>query len=201
VYDRFQAAMESNYSRTTGDDRRCFQQFFFKVRDDVDLPVPDYFVDFHVVGKDGSPNEELTVLFDEYFKASFYPHSVDPSHRVMLVDCSKLGEFRGLLREHGAKLMIEINGVSACPSVKYEPQRFEVYDSEKKYEISFLYPNTTTLIDIVLNRRQMERMLVIKGADLQALPKALAAMDEPKRFGGRAELIRHSRSKESEDVP
>ena len=49
VYELFKSAMDSNYSRTEGDDRRCFQQFFFKVRDDVDLPVPDYFVDFHVM--------------------------------------------------------------------------------------------------------------------------------------------------------
>jgi hypothetical protein len=198
VYDLFKKAMESNYSRTEGDERRCFQQFFFKVRDDVDLPVPDYFVDFHVVEKDGSPNEELTVRFDEYFKASFYRHSVDPSHRVMLVDCSKLEEFRDLLRQKGAKLMIEINGVSACPSVKYGPQKFEVYDPEKKYEISFLHPNTTTLIDLVLNRQQMERMLVIRGADLQPAASVLVGAATPETFGGRAELIRHSRSHESE---
>jgi pimeloyl-ACP methyl ester carboxylesterase len=198
VYELFRKAMESNYSRTEGDERRCFQQFFFKVRDDVDMPVADYYVDFHVVQKDGGPNEELTVLFDEYFKTSFYRHSADPSHRVMLVDCSKLEEFRNLLQQQRARLMIEINGVSACPSVKYGPQRFEVYDPEKKYEISFLHPNTTTLIDLVLNRQQMERMLVIRGVDAQPVAAALTAPGETEKFGGRAELIRHSRSPESE---
>ena len=193
VYDLFKQAMESNYGRTEGDDRRCFQQFFFKLRDDVDLPVPDYYVDFHVVQRDGTPNEELTVVFDEYFKASFYRHSVDPSHRVMLVDCSKLEEFRDLLRQQGGRLMIEINGVSACPSVKYGPQRFEVYDPEKEYKISFLHPNTTTLIDLVLNRQQIERMLVIRGADSQPLKRVLVAAGEAEKFRGRAELIRHSR--------
>jgi hypothetical protein len=194
VYDRFKKVTESHYSRAQGDDRRCFQQFFFKVRDDVDLPVPDYYVDFHVVQQDSSPNEELTVLFDEYFKASFYRHSVDPSHRVMLVDCSKLEEFHNLLREHNARLMIEINGVSACPSVKYGPQRFEVYDPQKDYEISFLHPNTTTLIDLVLNRQQMQRMLVIRGADLEPLARVAVPAGEAETFGGRAELIRHSRA-------
>ncbi|MGH7926451.1 MAG: esterase/lipase family protein [Candidatus Binatia bacterium] len=193
VYEVFKQALESNYNRTEGDDRRCFQQFFFKVRDDVDLPVPDYFVDFHVVQKNGDPNEELTILFDEYFQASFYPHSIDPSHRVMLVDCSKLEEFHNLLRENRAKLMVEINGVSTCPSVKYRAQRFEVYDPERKdYEVSFLYPNTTTLVDIVLNREQMDRMLVIKGADLKPIAKVLKTRDQPEMFGGRAALIRNN---------
>jgi pimeloyl-ACP methyl ester carboxylesterase len=191
VYDVFKQALESSYSRSEGDDRRCFQQFYFKVRDDVDLPVPDYFVDFYAVQKDGSPNEELTVLFDEYFQASFYPHSVDPSHRVMLVDCSKLEEFRDLLREHQARLMVEINGVSTCPSVAYRPQKFEIYDPERNdYEVSFLYPNTTTLVDIVLNREQMDRMLVIKGADMKPIAGVTRASPKADTFGGRAALIR-----------
>jgi hypothetical protein len=192
ISNKFKTALESNYSRTQGDDRRCFQQFFFKVRDDIDLPVPDYFVDFHVVQGDGKPHEELTLLFDEYFQASFYPHSVDPSHRVMLVDCSKLEEFDDLLQKHGAKLMVEINGVSACADIKYRSQTFEVYDPAKEYDIYFLYPNTTTLIDIVLNREQNDRMLQFKDAHLKLLAKAKAfeTSGEAKVFGGRAELIR-----------
>ncbi|HEX2230412.1 MAG TPA: hypothetical protein VHM64_25050, partial [Candidatus Binatia bacterium] len=73
-------------------------------------------------------------------------------------------------------------------------QRFEVYDPEKEYKVSFLHPNTTTLIDLVLNRQQMERMLVIRGADSQPLKRILVAPAESEKFGGRAELIRHSRS-------
>jgi pimeloyl-ACP methyl ester carboxylesterase len=200
VYDLFKKALESNYSRAQGEDRRCFQQFFFNVRDDVDLPVPDYYVDFHVVQADGSPNEELTILFDDYFKASFYKHSVDPSHRVMLVDCSKLEEFHQLLLQQRAKLMIEINGMSSCASVSYGPQRFEVYDPQKEYKISFLHPNTTTLIDLVLNRQQMDRMLVIKGSDLRPLARVVVATAEAPQFRGRAELLRNSQDDPS-DAP
>jgi hypothetical protein len=43
-------------------------------------------------------------------------------------------------------------------------------------------------------------MLVIKGADLQPVAKVLVATGEAEKFGGRAELIRHSRSNESDDV-
>lgn len=190
----FKTAMESNYSRTEGDDSRCFQQFFFKVRDDVDLPVTDYFVDFYVVEKDGKPNEELTVRFDEYFKASFYPHSVDPSHRVMLVDCSQLEEFDQLLQQHSAKLMVEINGRNSCADIKYLSQRFEVYDPDKDYEVYFLYPNTTTLVDIVLNRSQSDRMLQLKDVNLRPIARVRDAVAKPEIFGGRAELVRQNPS-------
>jgi pimeloyl-ACP methyl ester carboxylesterase len=199
VCRKFAAALKENYTRMEGDAKRCFQQFFFKVRDDVDLPVADYYVDFHAVQRDGQTNGQLTVLFDEYFQASFYPHSVDPSHRVMLVDCSKLEEFRGLLQEKDCRLMVEINGVSPSSSVSYAAQKFEVYDpaKAKDYKVSFLYPNTTTLLDIVLNRRQADRMLVFRNFDLQEMRVMKAAAVEIKpekqeKFSGRAELIKKS---------
>lgn len=193
VGEIYKNALESNYLRMKGNDCRCFQQFFFKVRDDVDLPVPDYYIDFHVAKKDGSADEQLTVLFDEYFQASFYRHSVDPSHRVMLVDCSKLAEFRDLLKKNEARLMVEVNGVSSSPSVKYTAQTYEIYDPNKHYDVSFLYPNTTTLVDIVLNREQMERMLVIKDGGLRPVAKVLlVAAAEAEPLGGRAELLRNN---------
>jgi hypothetical protein len=193
VCKEFAAALETNYTRMQGDAKRCFQQLFFKVRDDVNLPVKDYYVDFHVLRRDDTTNAELTVLFDEYFQASFYPHSVDPSHRVMLVDCSKLGEFRDLLQKHDCRLMVEINGVTPCSSVNYAPQRFEVYDpvKAKDYKVSFLYPNTTTLLDIVLNRKQADRMVVFKDFDLKVM---VEVKKEKKPSTGRAQLIEKTAS-------
>ena len=41
----------------------AYQQFFFRVRDDVDQIVEDYYIDFHVATRDGSAHQELTVLF------------------------------------------------------------------------------------------------------------------------------------------
>jgi hypothetical protein len=193
--ETFAAAMKSNYQRAAGNDNLCFQQFFFKVRDDVDLPVPDYYVDFFVVDQDSKPNEELTIEFDEYFKASFYTHSADSSYRVMLVDCSKLGEFDKLLSDHKARLMIEINGKNSCSEIKYLSQRFEVYDPDKDYEIYFLHPNTTTLVDIVLNRDQSDRMLQLKDGELLPLARVSRSRVEVKKHGGRAELIRNNPSK------
>lgn len=188
--ETFAAAMKSNYQRAQEKDRRRFQQFFFKVRDDVDLPVPDYYIDFYVVREDGAPIEELTVQFDEYFQASAYRHSVDASHRVMLLDCTRLEEFDRLLQAHNARLMVQVNGVSSLPDVKYRPQSFEVYDPKKTYEVYFLCPNTTTLVDIVLNREQSDRMVVLKDHALKPLLGVRKTMEVELRFGGRAQLLR-----------
>ncbi len=112
----------------------------------------------------------------------------------MLVDCSKLEEFDQLLQQHGAKLMVEINGVNSCSDIKYRSARFEVYDPEKECDIYFLYPNTTTLVDIVLNREQIDRMLQLKDANLRPVAKVFGATSEPEVYGGRAALIRKNPS-------
>ncbi len=72
---QFRTADKQNHARLEPKDQGRYQQFFFKVRDDVDLPVEDFYVDFHVVGPDGRPHEELTLRFDEDFEANFYRHS------------------------------------------------------------------------------------------------------------------------------
>ena len=59
--------------RTSG--RRKYQQFFFRVRDDVDQLVEDYFIDFYVLGKDSKPHQALTLKFDEDFESHITTHS------------------------------------------------------------------------------------------------------------------------------
>jgi hypothetical protein len=192
VSKQFENAMEANYNNMADDDKNKdrFQQFFFKVRDDVNLPVPDYYIDFHIVLADGTTDEELTVTFDEYFQTSFYQHSVDSSCRVMLVNCARLEEFDKLLEGKKARLMIQVNGISSLPDVKYRPQTFEVYDPTKDYDIYFLYPNTTTLVDLVLNREQSDRMLSIKDSELISIKELKMATQSGTLLGGRAGLLR-----------
>src|SRR5207253_1866616 len=59
---RFDEVSAANQARLPDDRRAPYQQFFFKVRDDVDLIVDDFFIDFHVANRDGSTNQELTVF-------------------------------------------------------------------------------------------------------------------------------------------
>ncbi|MGQ0651237.1 MAG: esterase/lipase family protein [Betaproteobacteria bacterium] len=185
----FDKATERNYQRAKGNSARRFQQFFFKVRDDVDQPVHDFYIDFHVLAADGSVDKALTLQFDQLLKTSFCRHSVDASHRCLLLDCSELGAFKQSLDKAEAKLMLQVDGTSGLPDVTYRRQTFEVYPRRKDGDPAFLCPNTTTLVDIVLNRQQSARMLVLKDSALRPIPLEPLPSDAKMVGGGRAELV------------
>lgn len=147
-----------------GDRRESFQQFFFRVRDDIDQEVDDYFVDFHVVAPNGQPDAALTEKFDELFATQVHVHSKKASHRVFWMNCSGLREFHHALRDANGRLMIEITGRSPLPDVRYEVSTFVAFDPAaplKDGDPILLAPNTTTLVDVILNRSQTDRLLSI----------------------------------------
>lgn len=191
MVNRFDEATETNYARMPEERRDRYQQFFFRVRDDVDQLVDDFYVDFHVEGSDGQPHEELTLQFDRDFEAAVHRHSVKASHRVFLMNCSRLVEFDSKLTDARGKLVIEITGVSSNPDVSYEVSRFIAYDPQvplRPGEPTLLYPNTTTLVDVILNRRQTDSLLIIRDGRLAEVPQ-VAPTAQP--LTGRATLIRN----------
>lgn len=194
MVDRFERACEANYQAMPKERQDRFQQFFFKVRDDVDQSVEDFYIDFHVATRDGHTHEALTLFFDEHFETKVTRHSTTASHRVFLMNCSRLAEFHQRLKQEDARLMLEITGASTLPDVRYEVSRFVAYDPQIAYsdaEPMLLEPNTTTLVDVILNRRQTDRLLVIKDCEL-VIVKAV----EPTVAGpatGRAELVLEER--------
>jgi hypothetical protein len=198
---RFTQACNSNYAAMPAERQDPYQQFFFKVRDDVDQIVDDFYIDFHVVRRDNHTHEELTMLFDEQFETKITRHSTTASHRVFLMNCGRLREFHQRLKQEDARLVLEISGASPLPDVRYEVSRFVAYDPKGDYtddEPMLLEPNTTTLVDVVLNRRQSDRLLVIKDCQLAIVMEA-----EPTVIGpptGRAELVVSERAV-SEDRP
>ena len=193
IAEVFEKTSQANYGQMQGGDREYYQQFFFRVRDDVDQIVEDYFIDFHVVRSDGEPDEQLTLQFTEDFAASFYKHSADPACRVMMVNCTKLQTFGEQLDTAGAKVVIEIRGVSPLPDVVYLPKRAVVYDGDDDETTTFLCPNTTTLVDVVLTRGETDRLLQLKNGDLMAIPKQLT----PARPStGRAKLVEDEKARQ-----
>lgn len=185
--DRFDAVSEWNHARLPRERQVKFQQFFFRVQDDVDQVVEDYHIDFHVEGPDGEPHEELTLQFDRDFESHITTHSTTRSHRVFMMNCTRLSEFGAELAKHNARLMLEITGVSPLPDVRYVISRFVAYDpaAPDTGQPSLLFPNTTTLINVALNRTQTDRLLSI---DPPAASVTVAeAADLP--LTGRARLI------------
>jgi hypothetical protein len=91
--------------------------------------------------------------------------------------------------------MLEITGASALPDVRYELSQFVAFDPAaalKDGEPYLLQPNTTTLVDVVLNRLQADRLLVIKDCTLTVVVEtvvARAASPAAAQPTGRAQLI------------
>jgi len=190
---RFEKATDANYLKMPEERRDRYQQFFFRVRDDVDQIVEDYYIDFHVEDRNGKPHEALTAQFDEDFETQVYRHSTTKSHRVFLMNCSKLARFVQQLRAEGGRLVIEITGVSSNRDVKYKASSFVAYDPSLPHnpaEPKLLYENTTTLVDVILNRRQTDNLLVIKDGHLTPLPGQRKHVSPPT---GRAALVRDGR--------
>jgi hypothetical protein len=197
--DRFDEVATWNHERLPAERQAKFQQFFFRVQDDVDHVVEDYHIDFHVEGADGEPHEELTLRFDQDFESHITTHSTTRSHRVFMMNCTRLDEFAAELTRHGARLVLEITGVSPLPDVRYVTSRFVAFDPATPPppgQPNLLFPNTTTLINVALNRMQTERLLSI---DPPAASVTVAeAADLP--LTGRAKLIAKAAAREGRDV-
>jgi hypothetical protein len=187
----FDEVSERNYARMPEERRARYQQFFFRVRDDVDQRVEDYFIDFYVLGKDNRPHEKLTLQFDEDFESHVTTHSTTRSHRVVWMNCSKLGEFHQALKKEGAKLVLEVTGVSPLPDVRYMKSTFVAYDpsAPPSNDPDLLFPNTTTLVDVILNRTQTDRLAVITGPTGVVVVTAVTAPEPSAQKTGRAALI------------
>ena len=165
--EQARALTEQNYQRLGPKDQGRYQQFFFRVRDDVDLDVNDFYVDFRVVNTDGTHHDELTLRFVNDLNTEFYRHSASGAHRVMMLDCRKLAAFAADLRQASAKLVLEITGVSHLPDVHYQVGTCDAYDpavAPKRGDPMLLCENTTTLVNVVLNRRQSDKLAEVKAA-------------------------------------
>jgi hypothetical protein len=161
VAGEFGQACDANYKILAADCRNKYQQFFFRVRDDTDYPVTDYFLDFVVLDENGRRDDDLTAEFDEHFESEFYTHSADAAYRVMMVDYDRLKGFCGRLIGAKAKLTLDLTAKTPLPDVKYVEAKFVVFDGarEQVKDICFFFPNTTTLVDIVLDRAQTDGLL------------------------------------------
>jgi pimeloyl-ACP methyl ester carboxylesterase len=173
VLPEFKAATEQSYSALKGAAKDRYQQFFFRVRDDVDLKVDDWFMDFSVWTPTKSSggkttwkrHTKLTTKFDREFESQFYPHSADTACRALMLNCTSLETFVAALAAAKSTLILNISARSNVRGVRYRRGQFFVADGSglfpRKDKFSFMYPNTTTLVDVILDRLQPDSMLVV----------------------------------------
>ena len=174
---QFQEVSDQSYRNMTGKAKDRFQQFFFRVRDDVDWKVDDWFIDFNVWtpkrvdGKLtwGKVHPKLTKEFDREFESRVYRHSADPSCRTLMLNHGDLKAFVGKLNAANSTLRLTISARSPVSGIRYGQGIFVLFDGSGLFgsnagagaNHSFLFPNTTTLVDIILDRRQDDSMLQI----------------------------------------
>jgi hypothetical protein len=188
-FERYQA-LATEYGQFTqrnyGGDP--YQQFFFKVRDDVGLPVLDYYIDFYAQLPDGTVHHKLTLEFDRMFEAEFYRHSADPSCRALMLNLARLREYFRRLKSAGARLVFDVCANSPIKEIRYLPGHAVIFDGDSPDEgPMFLFENTTTLVEIVLNRIASDQVLHLVNFDLTRLQ--LPPTDASTSASGRARLL------------
>lgn len=149
-----------------------YQQFIIRAIDDLGGAVKDFNLEFnllkceriddHLVVKDRkrftAKEEKLSGRLQAIMSAGFYTHSKDSSYRRMLVN---LAELNALMEEAKKTLKSEV-AVTAriyLPNVekgiRYRKDRLQnvlLFASPEENNLSFIYPNTTTLIEMRVDR-------------------------------------------------
>lgn len=161
----FHIVSENNYKIAQDDNGDRYQQFFFKVRDDAGFSITDFYIDFFVQtptsGGSYVKNQALTRSFDKLFAKRVTVHSQDRSHRAFLVNLKHLKDFYRQTFEKQARLILEVSAKKPYDEVSYPPGRFVVFDTTLPFhdQTNFIYENTTTLVEIIMNRRQSDEIL------------------------------------------
>lgn len=161
----FKAASENNYAEAKGENADRYQQFFFKVRDDAGFSVDDFFVDFSVkIPGNSSLARKLSSTFDSVFEKRVTVHSQDRSHRAFLINLRDLHNTLSEIKQHQGRVILNITAKKPYDEVAYDEGNFVVYDASLPAGTlpDFIYENTTTLVEVVLNRRQSHEILRLR---------------------------------------
>jgi hypothetical protein len=148
-----------------------YQQFFFKIIDDTSLEVTDYFIRFLVYDLQKDVNEsdkDLTKQFRESFGSNteFYIHSVKPEYRVLMIDIKSVTEFVAQKLQGQKQVKMEVIAQSPYFGVEFSKMEFVIYDSNQQEQYSFFYRHTTTLVEIVLDRK-VDKIILDRGSFTQ----------------------------------
>jgi hypothetical protein len=148
-----------------------FQQFFFKVTDSVGQQVNDFFIQFFVYDNDvavskPNHNNELTKEFRGLFndKTSFHTHSVDSAHSVLMLDITQVEDFVQTRLINGNLIAIRVIARSPYNGVTFDDSEYIIFkkgESQGSPTVAndFFSPFTTTLVNIILKRREDAKVL------------------------------------------
>lgn len=152
--------------------RRRFQQFLVRLEDDRGDPIDDWFLEFGAWRRDRIDAEapfpvparkngrlpardkaetELSSRIKRHFGDNAHTHSVSPSHRRFLIDPRWLDEQLGA----DFVLSLDVTANSGDEDIRYDTDRFagvRVHDPKRPGSVSWLFPDTTTLVELRVDR-------------------------------------------------
>jgi len=149
------------------DGRKPYQQFLVHAVDDQGQSIRDFTLDFFVASagaRDGrgrsAAEEELSVKAARLMTAEFHTHSVDPSYRRFLVCRADVEDLLKLAaRELGPKVVLGMRVFvpKLDAGIQYDTARLQNIalvggGAGQEGAPSFLYDNTTTLLELRVNR-------------------------------------------------
>lgn len=151
-----------------------YQQFYFRLHDDRDMPITDYHMLFDVWDRSKiAPNtvsgfacidpaaqrsdeeERRSAVLDEMLKKNAHTHGAAPAYRRFLLDVKAVND---LLVNNGQQdyvITMSIEASTGDKQIFYHTTPFErmvVFDPQEQDGISLFYPNTTTLVDVRVDR-------------------------------------------------
>jgi lipase (class 2) len=156
-----------------------FQQLVFRVRDEVGNDVTDYRVAFHVVDHMVSHSvwddpavlaglqryQRYTAVLQNDVVVDVQPHTVNPSYRTFFVNLARLEALQADLRREapGAYVAMNLDAVGPTPDLTYNTDALkylpvEVPISVGPNRVTFFKRNTSTLVDITINRVPTNRI-------------------------------------------
>jgi len=151
-----------------------FQQFYFRLRDDRNMPIHDYHMLFDVWDKAKVSNESVSGFacidalaqrtdeeerrssaLDDMLKKNAHTHGSSPEYRRFLLNIQAVTE---LLMTNGVPthvITMSIEASAGDKQISYHTKPFErmvVFDPSAQGGIALFYPNTTTLVDVRVDR-------------------------------------------------
>lgn len=167
--DRLDKLTATTYQQTA---QPQYQQFIFHAIDDQEQPVMDYTLAFYVYqASKGSQQlvlkeqlnkkeEHYSQLVQQAFNSGFHTHSQDSSYRRILIDgqqiVSLLNEARQAMKQD-VVLSMKMYIPKIDRGIRYrhqDTQNIILVDQSqvKQSSLNFLYPNTTTLVELKVDR-------------------------------------------------
>ena len=177
-FQKFQSKLKEITEKTYAQNNKPkYQQFIVRVLDDQNMPVSDFTLEFFIVKqkwqdrervleKDKSHSSQITDQEYEYSRQvqeiisrEFHSYSKDTSYRRFLVDLTEIENFLNQAQEKlnsAIVLTMRLHIPAIDKGIRYDTENLQnivLYDPKaKKTNLSFFYENTTTLLELKVNR-------------------------------------------------